>query len=197
MVNGRPFIKNTHVSDSLQVRWFVMNEAADKRHYGFVFGTRGEAGIIEEHEGGYNFRRMDIRPVDLEKDQISVLGNLLYWTVTLTNDDGMDSYGLDREALNRLASYHQERKRVLWDEVSEWIFPCYLSFSDTNNDFVGFYWEKGAWKAFVLQFILAVGVCLVNTFVYHRHRSWVEALCVFVCGIPAIIAWILLPDWRK
>lgn len=197
MVNGRPFIKNTHVSDSLQVRWFVMNEAADKRHYGFVFDTRGEAGIIEEHEGGYNFRRMDIRPVDLEKDQISVLGNLLYWTVTLTNDDGMDSYGLDREALNRLASYHQERKRVLWDEVSEWIFPCYLSFSDTNNDFVGFYWEKGAWKAFVLQFILAVGVCLVNTFVYHRHRSWVEALCVFVCGIPAIIAWILLPDWRK
>ena len=39
--------------------------------YGFVFGTRGEAGIIEEHEGGYNFRRMDIRPVDLEKDMVA------------------------------------------------------------------------------------------------------------------------------
>lgn len=197
MVNGRPFVKDTHVSDSLQVHWFVMNEAADKRHYGFVFGARGEAGIIEEHEGGYYFRRMCIRPVDLKKDQISVLGNLLYWTVTLTNDEGMDSYGLDRETLDRLAFYHQERNRVLWDEVSEWLFPCYLNFSDADNGFVDFYWEKGSCKSFVLQLILAIGVWLINAFIYHRRRSWVEALCVFFCGIPAVIAWILLPDWRE
>lgn len=196
MVNGRPFVKNTHISDSLQIRWFVMNEATDKRHYGFVFGTQGEAGIIEEQDGGYYFRRMDIRPVDLEKDQILVMGNLLYWTVTVTNDEGMDSYGLDCQTLSRLAFYHQDRKQVLWNKVSEWLFPCYLNFSDSNNGFIDFYWNKGAWKAFVFQLILALGVWFVNGF-FRRRRGWIEALCVFACGIPAVIAWLLLPDWRN
>ena len=58
MVNGRHFVKNTHISDSLDIRWFAMNEVADKRYYGFVFGKEGKAGIIESTEdGGYFFRR--------------------------------------------------------------------------------------------------------------------------------------------
>lgn len=157
MVNGRPFVKNTHISDSLDVRWFAMSEVADKRYYGFVFGKEGKTGIIESSEdGGYFFRRLDIRPFRPEKDQLTILGNLLYWTVSVTDSRGMDTYGLDKETLSCLSAYYQPVKRVLWDDVSEWLFPIRLSLQDGHSAFIGLYWHTGVWKAFLLNALLAL-----------------------------------------
>lgn len=190
MVNGRPFVKNTHVSDSVEVKWFVMNEAMDKRHYGFVFGTKGETGIIEENDGDYRFVQMDIRSFNPAKDELMVLGNILYWTVNVQNEKGLDSYGLNRETLERLSSYHIDAKKGLWDKTSEWLFPCYLSFTAPQSDYVGLYWSVGAWKAFVLNAILALAAL---AFFYRkgRKRGVLSAVYVLLCGIPALVALLL------
>lgn len=190
MVNGRPFVKNTHVSDSVEVKWFVMNEAMDKRHYGFVFGTKGETGIIEENDGDYRFVQMDIRSFNPAKDELMVLGNILYWTVNVQNENGLDSYGLNRETLKRLSYYHIDAKKGLWDKTSEWLFPCYLSFTSPQSGYVGLYWSVGAWKAFVLNAILALAAL---AFFYRkgRKRGVLSAVYVLLCGIPALVALLL------
>ena len=91
MVNGRPFVKNTEVSKQVAVKWFVMREVSDKRFYGYLFGQNGELGIVESNEdGGYRFVKMDVRPVDIAKDDITIMGNLLYWTVRIYNSEAMD-----------------------------------------------------------------------------------------------------------
>ena len=78
MVNGRPFVKNTGISRQVAVKWFAMREVSDKRFYGYLFGQQGELGIVESNEdGGYRFVRMDVRPVDLTRDEIMVLAVLL------------------------------------------------------------------------------------------------------------------------
>lgn len=196
MVNGRPFVKNTEIGNSLDIRWFVMSEVMDKRYYGFVFGAKGKVGIIEAGEGEYRFRPLEIRGFDLEKDQLTILGNVLYWTVTVKNEKGMDSYGLDCESLKCLSTYHQDRKRVLWDEASEWLFPCYLSFSNENNAYVGFYWSAGAWKAFVLNLALGLVMFLMLCRCSGRKR-WLSSVYVFLCGIPGMVALLILPDWKR
>lgn len=192
MVNGRPFVKNTHISDSLNVHWFAMNEVADKRYYGFVFGKEGKAGIIESTEdGGYFFRRLDIRPFNLEKDQLTILGNLLYWTVSVTDSRGMDTYGLDKETLSCLSSYYQPVKRVLWDDVSEWLFPIRLSLQDEHSAFISLYWQTGAWKAFLLNVLLAL-----ITFAILRKgtptQRWLSAGWVLIAGIAGWIALLIM-----
>lgn len=190
MVNDRPFVKNTHVSDSVGIRWFVMNEAMDKRHYGFVFGTKGEAGIIEENDGDYRFVRMDIRRIDPAKDELMILGNILYWTVNIQNNKGMDCYGLDRETLQCLSSYHMDAKRGLWKKTSEWLFPCYLTFTTPESGYVELYWNVGAWKAFLLNAVLAL-VALGLFYRRGRRCGILGALYVLCCGIPALVALLL------
>ena len=192
MVNGRHFVKNTHISDSLDIRWFAMNEVADKRYYGFVFGKEGKAGIIESTEdGGYFFRRLDIRPFNPEKDQLPILGNLLYWTVSVTDSRGMDTYGLDKETLSCLSAYYQPVKRGLWDEVSEWLFPIRLSLQDKHSAFINLYWHTGAWKAFLLNVLLAL-----ITFAILRKSTptqrWLSVGWVLIVGIAGWTALLIM-----
>ncbi len=192
MVNGRHFVKNTHISDSLDIRWFAMNEVADKRYYGFVFGKEGKAGIIESTEdGGYFFRRLDIRPFNPEKDQLTILGNLLYWTVSVTDSRGMDTYGLDKETLSCLSAYYQPVKRGLWDEVSEWLFPIRLSLRDKHSAFINLYWHTGAWKAFLLNVLLAL-----ITFAILRKSTptqrWLSVGWVLIVGIAGWTALLIM-----
>ena len=192
MVNGRPFVKNTHISDSLDIRWFVMNEVADKRYYGFVFGNDGKAGIIEStEEGGYFFRRLHIRPFHPEKDQLTVLGNLLYWTVSVTDHNGMNTYGLDKETLSCLSSYYQPVKQVLWDRVAEWLFPVRLSLQDEHDAFINLYWHAGAWKAYILNALLALLTLFLTRSTSSRQR-WLSAGWVLIAGIPGWIALLIM-----
>lgn len=192
MVNGRPFVKNTHLSDSLDIRWFVMSEVSDKRFYGFVFGREGEVGIIESTaEGGYFFRRLDIRPFCPEKDQLTILGNLLYWTVSVTDSHGMDTYGLDTETLSCLSSYYQPVKQVMWDSVSEWLFPFRLSLQSEENAFINLYWHTGTWKAFLLNALLALSALLL----FRRTSPARRGLCagwVLLTGIPGWVALLIM-----
>ena len=194
MVNGRHFVKNTHISDSLDIRWFAMNEVADKRYYGFVFGKEGKAGIIESTEdGGYFFRRLDIRPFNPEKDQLTILGNLLYWTVSVTDSRGMDTYGLDKETLSCLSAYYQPVKRGLWDEVSEWLFPIRLSLQDKHSAFINLYWHTGAWKAFLLNVLLA----LITFAILRKSTPTQRWLSVGWALIVGIAGWTALLIMKK
>ena len=169
-----------------------MNEVADKRYYGFVFGKEGKAGIIESTEdGGYFFRRLDIRPFNPEKDQLTILGNLLYWTVSVTDSRGMDTYGLDKETLSCLSAYYQPVKRGLWDEVSEWLFPICLSLQDKHSAFINLYWHTGAWKAFLLNVLLAL-----ITFAILRKSTptqrWLSVGWVLIVGIAGWTALLIM-----
>ena len=133
---------------------------------------------------------MDIRSFNPAKDELMVLGNILYWTVNVQNEKGLDSYGLNRETLKRLSYYHIDAKKGLWDKTSEWLFPCYLSFTAPQSGYVGLYWSVGAWKAFVLNAILALAAL---AFFYRkgRKRGVLSAVYVLLCGIPALVALLL------
>lgn len=53
MVNGRPFVRDTHVGDSIDIAYFSMVETGDKRFYGFLYDSEGNVYIIEESGGKY------------------------------------------------------------------------------------------------------------------------------------------------
>lgn len=194
MVNGRPFVKNTGIGQRVGLRWFVMSEVSDKRFYGYVFGNNGEMGILESTEdGGYNFLPMEIRPIDISKDEVTILGNILYWTVKVSDSSGMDCYGLNSSDLRALSSYHQERKRVLWDEISEYLFPVVISPESSNSGHIGLYVDLFSYKAFALSLLMALG-----SFVFIRKRLSLQkqifiAVMVFFTGLSGLIALFFVP----
>ncbi len=197
MVNGRPFVKNTGVSKQVAVKWFVMREVSDKRFYGYLFGQNGELGIVESNEdGGYRFVKMDVRPVDITKDDITIMGNMLYWTVRIYNSEAMDCYGLRSSTLESLSTYHQEKEIGTWDRVADVVFPVILSPSSPDNGYVGCYVLHFSAFAWILSVILAL---LVFVFIRKRlalHRSLIVSAVVALTGITGVIAFVLLPKNR-
>ena len=197
MVNGRPFVKNTGISKDIDVEWFAMQEVSDKRFYGFLFGTKGEVGILEStDDGDYRFVKMDIRPFDLQKDQLTVMGNMLYWTVNVTDDKGCDSYGLEVQTLKSLSTYHQPKTLTLWDDLSEWLFLCRVSPDSPENAYVSLYWADLSVKALILNVILALlsFVFLQKSLPLHG-RAW-TAVYLLIAGLPGLLALLVLPPFE-
>ena len=197
MVNGRPFVKNTGISQQVSVKWFAMREVSDKRFYGYLFGQQGELGIVESKEdGGYQFVQMEVRPVDLAKDDVTIMGNMLYWTVRIYNPEAMDCYGLSSSDLKSVSTFHQERKPGRWDKVSKLLFPIILSPTSTNSGYVGCYLLHFSLWAWIVS-----AVCALLYFATMRRRiAWrknlIGSTVILLTGITGLIACLLLPRNR-
>lgn len=193
MVNGRPFVKNTQLGDVLDISWFFMHEVSDKRYYGYLFGSKGELGILEStEEGGYRFRQLDIPMVDIQKDDITIMGNMLYWTVRITHSDSADFYALKSNTLKQVSSYHMERSHTLWDKVSEWLFICSVSPTSTTNSYVSFYFSQISWKAFILNAIIAIFFFFCNKKTISLRRKCYASVYLLVTGLIGLASLFFL-----
>lgn len=195
MVNGRPYVRNTLVSENIDIASFSIFESPDKRFYGFLFSKQGDVYIIEGDEGKYIPIKLDINPINLQKDQFQVMGNLLYWTITVTTPEGKLFYGLNTENLKRIDEYGINRENNKWDKVSKWIFPVYLTFENANSDYVAPYVKYTGLNAFIINAVLALlaGILLKSS----GKKRIFNILYIFITGIAGIMALLLLPYLRK
>ncbi|MDR1624562.1 MAG: DUF4857 domain-containing protein [Tannerellaceae bacterium] len=193
MVNGRPFVRNTHIGDSITIEGFTVYEAADKRFYGFLFDKMGSAYIIESDEGKYKALKLDIPPINLENDEMMIMGNLLYWTVSVTSKKGKDIYALKSGTLECLQKIAIERTPGKWDNVSAWLFPAYLTFEHNNSDFIYPRLTVTGYKAFAVNLALALLFSLVIS--NPGKKRLFNFLFVLLTGITGLIALLILPDF--
>lgn len=193
MVNGRPYARNTHVGDSIDVEAFTMYESGDKRFYGFLFDKQGSMYIIGYDEGNYYTVKLDIPPIDMKNDNVMIMGNLLYWNVSVTSSNGQNSYALKTETLERIAENHIERTPGKWDMVSEWLFPVYLSFEHSNTDFVYPKFTFTSYKAFAINILLALAFALLIP--NPNKKRIFQFVYILFTGIAGVVALLLLPNF--
>lgn len=105
MVNDRPYIKDTKVSEMMEVAHFAIYECANRRFYGFVFSKDGGVYILEAGEGKYTPKKLDLPPFDIYSDDMLVMGDLFYWTIGITNDEGKRYFALESGSLEQVDSY--------------------------------------------------------------------------------------------
>lgn len=192
MVNNRAFIRDTKLDQVVDIAWFSIYESANKRFYGFLFDTDGNSYIVEDGGGKYDLLKMDIEPIDITKDRFGLMGNLLYWTVTINRPDGMDAYGLDTETLTRLDEYHMELQTGLWDQVSAFAFPWYITVNnpDSKYSFPVFHWS--GWIGFAISLLLAAIYMGVTG--RKKRKGILYAGYIFLTGITGWVVLALLPD---
>lgn len=194
MVNNRPYIRNTRVGEQVEVAWFSIYEAADKRFYGFLFDKQGGVHIVESQEGKYVLRKLDIDPIDLGKDQVMVMGNLLYWTVSVTTPHNRIYYGLETPTLKKIAEYTVDRTENKWDKTAKWLFPYYLELQDPNSDYLRPQLQCTGMCGFALHLLLtAIGIFFIPA---TRNRKIFNTLYVLLTGIAGLIALFALRTYK-
>lgn len=195
MVNERPYLKNTHISDSIDIAHFAMLEVADKRFYGFLYSKTGEMYIIENEGGGYKTVKLDIDPINLQQDQIILMGNIFDWTVSVITPESKKCYGLDAASLKRIAEHDIDRTPGKWDKVSKWIFPAYITIESKSSDYLLPAFHFTAFTALLINFLLALGIGL---FVQNTTRKRLfNFTFVLITGIAGFVALLILPGLRK
>ena len=195
MVNNRPFVRNTKLSDNINIAEFAIHEVSDKRYYGYLFSKEGDVYIVEGVEGGYNPVKLDIPQLDLKKDEFSIMGNLFYWNIAVTNEEGRSYYVLDASDLKCVDKHYIASSGSKWDVVSKWMFPYYLTFQSSHSNYVKPYFHCNGWYGFVFNFVLAVlaFAFVVNT----KERKLFNATFILLTGIAGLLALLLLPDYRR
>ncbi|MFI3332753.1 MAG: DUF4857 domain-containing protein [Rikenellaceae bacterium] len=198
MVNGRPFVRNTMAADSIEVAQFINYLPASKRFYGVIVSKEGLFYLLESDDmGGYVTRQLDIDPIDIDRDQMLVMGNLLYWNIAVTNSEGRLYYTLAADDLQRVATHSILREANLWDRVSQWLFPIQIEFERGESAYIYGRLNVSGYPAWILSILLSVVCGLV---IYRRENIGVRlfiTLLIAVSGLAGYIAVAMLPRFRK
>jgi hypothetical protein len=191
MVNGKPYVRDTRVSERVEVDAFSVFEAADKRFYGFLFGKQGDIYILEARDGGYHPLKLDIEPFDARRDRLVIMGNLLYWNVSVTTTAGRDYYALRTSTLERVASHHAAHAPGPWERLSRWTFPFYLTFDDPDSAYVYPRLHFTGWRGGIVHLLLALatGFLVPN----NRRRRLYHSSYILITGVAGLLALLALP----
>lgn len=194
MVNGRPYVRDTHIGKTMEVHYFTMMEVGDKRFYGFLFDKSGHVSILEAGEGDYRVVQLDIEPMDIRNDELLVMGNLLYWTVSVTKPDGKEVYALKTETMERLAQHTLWGTPDNWARVSEWLFPLYITIKQHNSGYIYPVFHFTGFRAFIINLVVAL---LAFAAMKNNKRRVLNSAFVFFTGVVGLAAFVLLPASLK
>jgi hypothetical protein len=191
MVNGRPFVKNTQIDSHIKPVFFVMEEPADKRFYGFLFDSEGKSYILEEDGGRYKPVLLDITPLNLDTDELMIMGNLLYWTVTVQTQAGKHFYALHTEDLKQMRHAFVEAPVNQWDIISGRIFPFYLTFRSPYSEYIAPQLHCTTTTAWIVNVLLAVIILFIFP---HRSkkRKIFGSIYTLAFGIVGVVALSIL-----
>ncbi|MDR0414757.1 MAG: DUF4857 domain-containing protein [Prevotellaceae bacterium] len=189
-VSGKPFIRNTGAGDSVRVAHFSMLPVADRRFYGFVFDAQGCMYMLESPS--YRLTKLGLPPVDMHRSEALIMGNMFYWTVAVTSPEGRKYYALDNETLRQVDEYAIARKANLWDKLSAWIFPVYVTFSDATK-YVQPKLNFTTLAALTFNLLLALAYAAA----VRKRKKAVAVACssayILATGIAGLAAMALLP----
>lgn len=195
MVNGRPFIRDTKLSESVDISHFSMLEVSDKRFYGFLFDKEGFVYIVESIDGGYQLLKLDIDPINMQENQMIIMGNLRYWTLSVTSKEGRKYYALQTDDLKQVAQHFIPRENNKWDKASAYLFPYYITFDSPYSDYLGLRIHTTGFVGFIANAILAVAALFISR--RNKHNMVFNTLFVALTGIAGFIALLLLPNFIK
>ena len=190
MTNGKPFVKDTKVRD---ISCMLPMEIENRSLYGFLFDTHHTLYYLSTD--GYRLVKV-LDDVDPDKDRVSIMANMFYWTVAKTTSDGEHTYALESRSMQRVDSLFRPAPESAWDKTLPYLFPFTVTFQDSTNSYIyprvsGYYFPS-----LPLNIVLAV----VTLIVYRKDRSrgkYLAGIITLCTGIAGFITVCLLARIRK
>ncbi|MDR1866541.1 MAG: DUF4857 domain-containing protein [Bacteroidales bacterium] len=190
MVNGRPFIRDTRASDTVEVAYFDMSLVADKRFYGFLYDTSGGMYMVESP--GYRLIKAELPPIDLKRDEVMIMANMFFWTVSVTTPEGRHYYALENRRLGKVDETFIAATPDGWSKSAKWLFPVYLTFENHNSEYLKPALTFTAWTAWAGNLAAAV---LFVLFARRKRKNLLrQGGYILIAGIAGLIAILITPD---
>lgn len=195
MVNGRPFAKAVPLPAGVRPRLFLPYEPGDRTFYGFLFGSRGELGVVEARdEVGYEVRLFALPPVDELHDDVRLYGNMLHWVVTCIDEGGLRAYAYERDSYALVDTLTlPPAERSVMQSVGASLFGLSVVHSSVGGGRFAPALKAGPCVAWVLHVVVAVLFFALRG----RRRGfvgYVQTALVGLFGLCGLVAALIVPE---
>lgn len=133
MTNGKPFVKDTKAGETINVSCMFPMDIENKSLYGFLFDTNHTLYYLSTD--GYELVKV-LENVDPDKDRVSIMANMFFWTVVKESADGEYTYALKNENMQQVDSLFRPARQSQWDKTLPYLFPFTVNFQDSTNSYV-------------------------------------------------------------
>lgn len=112
MMRGTPYFRQIPLPEDVHPEYLFLTEVEARDMLGLFTDTRNRLYAIRMP--GYSVQAIDIPSFDPEKENLSILGNLLDWTLTISSSDSVRYYAVETSGFSSLGrySYARERSRI-------------------------------------------------------------------------------------
>lgn len=190
MTNGKPFVKDTKASN---ISCMFPMEIDNRSLYGFLFDTNHTLYYLSTD--GYRLVKV-LENVNPDKDRVSIMANMFYWTVAKISSDGEHTYALENKSMRQVDSLFRPAPESTWDKTLPYLFPFTVTFQDSTNSYIyprvsGYYF---------LSLLLNIILTIVTFVVYRKEKSYGKYLAGIITlfsGFAGFITVCLFARIRK
>ncbi|MCQ4873396.1 DUF4857 domain-containing protein [Butyricimonas paravirosa] len=193
MTNGKPFVKDTKAGETINVSCMFPMDIENKSLYGFLFDTNHTLYYLSTD--GYGLVKV-LENVDPDKDRVSIMANMFFWTVVKESADGEYTYALKNENMQQVDILFRPARQSQWDKTLPYLFPFTVNFQDNTNSYVyprisGYYFPS-----FGINIILT----LLTFVLYRKEKSYGKYLASIITlftGFAGFITVCILARLKK
>ncbi|MFA7116471.1 MAG: DUF4857 domain-containing protein [Bacteroidales bacterium] len=151
-VHGKPYVRKTSVTPDMGIDLISMREPMNKEYLGYLLGNNSLSLLMANKD--YTTTKLDF-PLNMHKENFWIMGNMLYWTVTVARDDSFDLYAINAHTYKTVLHEHHERPVMKYTKTLKWVFPFTVNFQRKTDRWIYPSFANFSWYALILNLLLS------------------------------------------
>jgi len=192
-VCNTPFITRVRTCDKYDIEYFTATDFTDKQAYGFFFTKDGQ--MYRLLTDMYKVEKIDLPKVDLDNDQLSIMGNYMIWNCTLIHNNEKSCYAIDVNKMKQVDSIRH--KEEMCSNFFDSIIPFEISFIHSNTRYLELRITNNFPYSLIFNLIFVLIFVFLERFRIKGTKSILNTLLILATGLYGFIVYIFLLREKK
>lgn len=186
-MKGRPYVRKITLRDDIKANSVLITEFSDKKHLGFVGDEDNNFYVIDRN---YDIHQLPFN-YNPKNNSIMIIGNMLDWTVKVTDNDGYSIFAIDANNYSLIdkvgISYDKENN---YEKASKVIFPFKLSFTSPTNKLIKPSVEEISYISILFNILLGAIYIILNR--RNNKSKYLKSVFILLGGIFIFIPLLII-----
>ncbi|NOU58378.1 DUF4857 domain-containing protein [Marinifilum caeruleilacunae] len=153
MVNSMPFLKKVPLPSEIVPEYILTMEPDDRSFYAFVFDANKKLHLITTDS--YKLQEIPTPNYDVDRDQMMIMANPLYWNVNVVSSRGKEVMALHADT-KEIADRTLIEGQAVGTNYSKYFLPFAVGFTSGNTKYIKPIIHFGSYLVLVTNFLLAL-----------------------------------------
>lgn len=187
MVNAMPFLRKITLPKGVVPEYILTMEPNDRSFYAFLFDTNKKLHIISTDS--YKIIDIPTPTYDIDKDQLLIMANPLYWNINVISSKGKTVFALNAETKQVIdeLTIEQENKKSSYNKN---VLPFAIEFTSGDTLYIKPMILFGSYWVLLCNALMVLGFIFVTRYRKQKIQLF-SVVWIAITGIYGFIANII------